>query len=843
MSQLLIEHAMSSTSSETGSRRALMSRACTAKKRALLTWLTVLAGAFAVILPVCAGNLVPNSSFECGSGRGWQMWSEKDNAGSPLSLKNQVANIGWHGNKSVKLPSAYLHSRPIWLQAGTTYTFSFYVRADNPDSFRYEICSIDTVNNGTGAWVVPTSSWTRFTSTFTPTTSYWYMVGWFHYQPSMIAYIDGVQLEVGATATPYAPMAVQEAALEESAAYNTVFKDDPKEVQVKWWNDGPAATNSVYYEVFDLWNRRQSSGFATSILPARSGTTLSIPLPLIGWQRVVTRIVNVNDSRDELTIAVLPRSPESGQRPEGMIGAHSNWDTNQIRFLRAAGHTWTRSLSPSINLFRWRIVEPSRDNFVWNDAGVQAFAGNGLSALGTLADVDGEFPPWAVRPDGSIDMRDYSNYVWRVVNRYKGNVHYWEIWNEPAQSGPLWLRASANYAAMLTVGAAAVKAADPAGRVVGFGGVFDEIWATQVWNLISPTTRDSIDVISCHLYPNDNSTDPNDPELDGRFSRWQQAFGAIKPIWNTETGTWGRGGMFTENVIWNYQTEGTVADEYLRAEQMIRSKLSVERTVRNVIRSLGYGFQKYFYYDHRHWTAEMMGPTHCTAWEYTDSLRPVGVGVSVASVFLDQCSSARRISNPAASALEMYLFRVGASNVVAAFNGDRVNRQLIITNDSFVVYDVMGNPLTFSPGKLTITRTPQYIVSSALSADQLEQTLTTAAVTVIPDTSSPNLSIDIAPTGVWNGGVALLKWTGIDDTYVNSAKYKTNITFAWKLDNDPYPAFSQTNFVRANIAAGGHALWVKAKDRDGNVSEASYIFAPSPSARAVVSNLRVVGAP
>jgi hypothetical protein len=193
----------------------------------------------------------------------------------------------------------------------------------------------------------------------------------------------------------------------------------------------------------------------------------------------------------------------------------------------------------------------------------------------------------------------------------------------------------------------------------------------------------------------------------------------------------------------------------------------------------------------------------------------------------------------------MYLFQVGSSNVVAAFNSDRVNRQLAVANTSFQVYDVMGNLLTFPPGKIVISRTPQYIVSTILSGTELQQMLTTAVVTLKSDTTPPNISIDIAPSGTWGGGTALLKWTGIDDTYINSPKYKTNVTFAWKLDNDSYPAFSQTNFVRTTIPAGYHTLWVKARDRDGNVSESSYVFKPgetSATNQAVVppSNLRVI---
>jgi hypothetical protein len=170
---------------------------------------------------------------------------------------------------------------------------------------------------------------------------------------------------------------------------------------------------------------------------------------------------------------------------------------------------------------------------------------------------------------------------------------------------------------------------------------------------------------------------------------------------------------------------------------------------------------------------------------------------------------------------------------------DRLTRDITTTETSFIVYDVMGNPVAQPSGKIRITKTPQYIVSSTLSVAQMT-TMLQGTFATVADTTAPNVSIDIAPSGRWAGGAALLKWTGIDDTFVNSPKYNTNVTFAWKLDNDSYPAFSQTNFVRTSIAAGNHTLWIKAQDRDGNVSETSYVFQPgNPSPP---SNLRVISA-
>jgi len=260
---------------------------------------------------------------------------------------------------------------------------------------------------------------------------------------------------------------------------------------------------------------------------------------------------------------------------------------------------------------------------------------------------------------------------------------------------------------------------------------------------------------------------------------------------------------------------------------------------------MGHDFNKYFYYDSRRWSQQAVSGTQPYTWEYTGSLRPTLVSLLIANHFIGQRTAVTRPTNGGAAALEIYLFETGSFRVAAVFNMDRVTRDVNTTESGFTVYDVMGTPVAQPTGRIRVTKTPQYIVSSNLSVAQMTAMLQGITATV-HDTNGPNISIDIAPSGKWAGGPALLKWTGIDDTCVNSAKYTNNITFAWKLDDNAYPNFSQTNFLRTSIPAGNHTLWVKAKDRDGNVSETSYEFEPAltttTSTLARPVNLKAAGA-
>lgn len=775
----------------------------------------------ATTLAAPAANLVSNSSFECGAGRGWHMANP---TGTP---KDNIVTGGYHGAKCLGLTAANNGmSPPLWLTAGVPYTFSWYQKANQANSFRYQIWRTKESSGGTGAWVLTPTSWARRMVQYTPTTTDYYQLSFYHFQPTMVVRIDAVQVEIGAGATDYAPQATLEAALETSAERNTFFSSDTKRVQVKWWNNGASTSNSVLYEIFDLWNRKTASGFLPATLPAGASTS-TITLPsLNGWHRITTRIPTLDKSWDELTCAVVPFPPQSGARATGILGTHTDADAPQITFLRKLGFTWTRALSPS-TLFRWQLREPAEDAYVWHDAGVTAISGNGMMVLGTLhggLDFTGG-PDWAQNNDGSLKLDKWANFCRNVVRRYKSQITHWEIWNEPHQSGTAWIQLAPNYAAILSAACAAIKSEDPAAKIIAIGGSPDEEWAKNVWDLLSATTRGQIDYVSCHLYPNDNSSDQNDPEYDPRHSEWRTKFAGIRPIWNTETGTWGYGGMLTENTIWSndYQSAGP---EWQRTEPGIRSRVSVDRIIRNFLRSAGHGFAKYFYYDSRQWSQNAVQATTPYSWEYSGSLRPTLVSLIIANNFIDQYRSITPLTHSSGAPLEIYLFDMGASRVAAIYNWDRLTRDITTAETSFKVYDVMGNAVPQPSGRIRVTRTPQYIVSTTLSVAQMTSVLQGAVVTV-PDTTPPNVSIDIAPSGQWSGGTALLKWTGIDDTCVNSASYPSNITFAWKLDNQPYPAFGQTNLVQATIAAGNHTLWIKAKDGVGNVSEMSYQFEPS----------------
>ncbi len=114
-------------------------------------------------------------------------------------------------------------------------------------------------------------------------------------------------------------------------------------------------------------------------------------------------------------------------------------------------------------------------------------------------------PSWASsRPESDAvwttppkDLAAFGRFVRALVQRYKGRIHSWEIWNEP-DIPEFWTGSTKQYAALLAEGSRAVRQADPAARVV-LGGI------ARRPEFLRELLRDEgvsplIDVVNCHNY-------------------------------------------------------------------------------------------------------------------------------------------------------------------------------------------------------------------------------------------------------------------------------------------------------------------------------------------------------
>jgi hypothetical protein len=127
-----------------------------------------------------------------------------------------------------------------------------------------------------------------------------------------------------------------------------------------------------------------------------------------------------------------------------------------------------------VQLFSWRQIEPTRDQFHWQFPD-EVVEGAGYYGLNLVARIDQQ-PEWASTAGTSVnappdDPADYARFVGRVAARYRGRVLGYIIWNEPNLAREWGGRApdAAAYVALLRPAYEAIKAADPGALVVSAG--------------------------------------------------------------------------------------------------------------------------------------------------------------------------------------------------------------------------------------------------------------------------------------------------------------------------------------------------------------------------------------
>lgn len=239
-------------------------------------------------------------------------------------------------------------------------------------------------------------------------------------------------------------------------------------------------------------------------------------------------------------IAVLPASNTSVT--DGVYadfyGFHSkyDWDPKIWTDVNArVTRTWADA-----KVFLWNVVEPTKGAFDWEkpDQYVAKSKAAGLDVLGVLG-----YPSrWATtKPSDTIihtsDMaqrperwvpRDFegewANYIYQTVSRYKGEVKYWEIYNEVNFNAEATVAASltgtdAQYMEMLKIAYREAKRADPNAQILTSG------YSDQASNTKLPTIffdhpelyqngDNYFDIYNVHGYNGAKSNSPSTPWIN-----------------------------------------------------------------------------------------------------------------------------------------------------------------------------------------------------------------------------------------------------------------------------------------------------------------------------------------
>ncbi|MDD5731540.1 MAG: glycosyl hydrolase [Patescibacteria group bacterium] len=206
-----------------------------------------------------------------------------------------------------------------------------------------------------------------------------------------------------------------------------------------------------------------------------------------------------------------------------------------VNIMKDLGIGWSREE------FIWRDIEPAKGDFQWKDydEAISQFSSLNISILGVLD----YSAPWATSDPNRTDadkympnIADWQNFVGRVVDRYKGQVHYWQIWNEP--NVPVFFKPepdAGKYLELLKSAHEIIKQKDPGAQVVlaGTSGV-DVGYLEELNNL---EAGNFFDVLAVHPYSFDFRSPPEEKFLKNMKDAQQlsEKFGG-KPIWLTEFG-------------------------------------------------------------------------------------------------------------------------------------------------------------------------------------------------------------------------------------------------------------------------------------------------------------------
>ncbi|GAB7044565.1 MULTISPECIES: cellulase family glycosylhydrolase [Catenuloplanes] len=195
----------------------------------------------------------------------------------------------------------------------------------------------------------------------------------------------------------------------------------------------------------------------------------------------------------------------------------------------------------------WSEIEVARGTFDWSrlDRGVDAARARGLDVLLIL----GSTAIWA-RPPGTAwnhgpatapQRAGFAAFATMAVQRYRGRVGHWEIWNEP-NLPVAWSPAPDPdaYAALLAETYRAIHAADPDAVVLsgGTGGGATGV-PTLDWYraLYDRGLRDACDAVAVHPYPDAPAPDSGEMATAREVRALMDANGdGATTLWGTETG-------------------------------------------------------------------------------------------------------------------------------------------------------------------------------------------------------------------------------------------------------------------------------------------------------------------
>jgi hypothetical protein len=268
---------------------------------------------------------------------------------------------------------------------------------------------------------------------------------------------------------------------------------------------------------------------------------------------------------------------------------------------------------PSVKFGTWRLwdtytawpwLEPKRGE--WHFGGVDKLIELAENRKVKIALVLGLSPAWAsARPAEKCsyapgfaaeprNLDDWRNYVQRVATRYKGRIHYYEMWNEPNLKG-FYTGTMARMLELVKEARQVLKEVDPTVFIISPSATSGANGISWLEEFLSRGGGDYVDIIGYHFY-----VSPGPPEeMTPLVSRVKEIMGKHKvedkPLWNTEAG------WFIENRNTTVKAEGSGFRRKVLTEEE-----AVAYLARSYILNWAGGISRFYWYA---WDNRLMGLT------------------------------------------------------------------------------------------------------------------------------------------------------------------------------------------------------------------------------------------
>lgn len=539
-------------------------------------------------------DLIPDSSLECG--HDW--WSFERSvyldAGTGADWLPAVDDPAqpWHGALSLRLDNPrgdawMLTSGDVALEPGAEYTLSFSARA----AVAGTVLTLGTVGRendhwgraGNGSWTLGTAWERRSVVLKAPPGHRWFTLRFAHdgqggRTTTGAVWMDAIQLSRN-PGDMFAPPAI-EAGVQEPVRFHATDSRGPWPVALRLRNHGPTPRQTaVAWTVVDTADGRTVAQGRSDAVALPASATTPVDLEVSPHRRGSFDLRwAVVDAADGARLAwgvhgfaLVDPAPAAGPgfAIGGQFSLRADWEATdwatrstvrlrgcsldeQIRYRIDSGESWLRAWD-----FRWAAIEPREGAYDWSvtDLLVDACQARRLRVVGSTDTLIVEESPqkrfsrvpewaqtrWGLRPGGgsgackvtAAPPEAWARHLGAAAARYRGRVEAWEIMNEPN----LWLSAE-QYVAYLRAASAAIRAADPAAKVVGVCATGD-LGGRLIPFLdgcAAGGALDLLDAVTFHPYDSrqDSSPHPADRGLSELRALLVQRGKPDLPLWNSE---------------------------------------------------------------------------------------------------------------------------------------------------------------------------------------------------------------------------------------------------------------------------------------------------------------------